>query len=140
MGTLWCGWISDAYQLSRSVICEFSSILAGVIIITLPSSSSSTSFLALSLLLGFFLYIPFSFSELIAIESIDAKYTNFVISMNGLMSPFGSVFSGVPVNLLIQMYGWKTIPKDLGISFVVFSLLLWGNSIIRRHSMDSKDL
>ena len=140
MGTLWCGWVSDTYHLSRSVICEFSSILAGIIIITLPSSSTSTSFLSLSLLLGFFLYIPFSFSELIAIESVDTKYTNFIISMNGLMSPFGSVFSGVPVNLLIQTYGWKTIQKDLCISFIAFAILLWGNSIIRRHSMDSKDL
>lgn len=140
MGTLWCGWVSDTYHLSRSVICEFSSVLAGFIMITLPSSSTSSSFLVLSLLLGFFLYIPFSFSELIAIESVDAKYTNFIISMNGLMSPFGSVFSGVPVNLMIQKYGWDIIPKGLCISFVGFAILLWGNSIVRRYSKDSKDL
>ena len=108
LGTLWCGgplfspsrlgYVSDAYHLSRAHICEAASILAGIVFAALPWASSPLAFLLLGFLLGFFLYIPFSFSELIAMESVDARLAGTVISLNGLMSPFGSVFSGLPVD------------------------------------------
>lgn len=134
------GFVSDSYQLSRSHLCEFASIMAGLVFIVIPSSSSSFIFLALSFLLGFFLYIPFSFSELIAMENADARYTSIVISMNGLVSPFGSVFSGLPVNWVITKFGWNRLPSLLCWSFFSFSILLWVNALVQKRMKSSKDL
>jgi len=91
-------------------------------------------------LLGFFLYIPASFSELLAIEGVDAKYTGLVISMNGLVSPLGNVCSGIPVNWIIQTFGWRMIPKVLSGLFVLFTVVLWMNTYLRKHTADSKDV
>lgn len=150
LGTLWCGncfnhestigWISDQFNISRTLLCEITSILAGVLIYVVPVSSSLTNFYSISFLLGFFLYIPFSFSELITIESVDSKYTGFIISMNGLMSPFGSVFSGLPVDYVIRKFGWKSIPSILCCTFILFTILLWINRFIRKQYGDSKDV
>ncbi|KAK8833093.1 hypothetical protein WA577_006670, partial [Blastocystis sp. JDR] len=106
-------------------ICEAASILAGIVFAALPWASSPLAFLLLCLLLGFFLYIPFSFSELIAMESVDARLASTVISLNGLMSPFGSVFSGLPVDWVIRTFGWECLPVLVPLCFCVFSLLLW---------------
>ena len=114
--------------------------MAGVVFMILPSASSPLSFLLLAFLLGFFLYIPFSFSELIAMESVDARFTNTVISMNGLMSPFGSVFSGLPVDWAIQRFGWNCLPSLICVCFCSFSLLLWANYIVQRKMNERKDL
>ena len=150
LGTLWCGgpsvspsrlgYVSDAYHLSRAHICEASSIMAGVVFAVLPSASSPLSFVLLAFLLGFFLYIPFSFSELIAMESVDAQFTNTVISMNGLMSPFGSVFSGLPVDWVILTFGWKCLPSLVCVCFCSFALLLWANHFVQRRMNERKDL
>ena len=140
LGTLWCGWVSDSFHLSRSLLCEIASVAAGLLVRYLPRVASKTAFLALSLFLGFFLYIPFSFSELIAIESVEAKHASFIISMNGLVSPFGSVFSGIPVNLLIQKWGWAMLPKVLSVSFILFSVLLWVNRHLHRAEKEQKEL
>lgn len=139
IGTLWCGWFSDAFMVSRSMICGVSSIIAGICFAVIETIQTEVGFDIDCFLLGFFLYIPYSFSELIALESVDSKYTNFMISMNGLMSPFGSVFSGIPVNSIIETYGWHCMPRLLGCLFFLFSLLLWLNWIIREHTADSKD-
>ena len=140
MGTLWCGWVSDTYQISRTFLCEISSIIASILIIVMTRASSSYTFLLMAFLLGFFLYIPASFSELLAIEGVDAKYTGLVISMNGLVSPFGNVCSGIPVNWIIQKFGWGMIPKVLSGLFVLFTVVLWINSYLRKHTVDSKDV
>lgn len=103
-------------------------------------ASSSLSFLLMAFLFGFFMYIPASFSELLAIEGVDAKYTGLVISMNGLVSPFGNVCSGIPVNWIIQRFGWEMIPKVLAGLFVLFTTVLWLNGYVRKHSTDSKDV
>lgn len=134
------GWISDNYHISRSLICEITSVIAGILIAAIPQISSIWVYNSISFLLGFFLYIPFSFSELIAIESVDSKYTGFIISMNGLMSPFGSVFSGLPVDMLVKRFGWNSIPNVLCCSFILFSVLLWVNYFIRIRYGDSKDV
>lgn len=126
-------------MISRSLICEIMSVIAGIFIYMIPAASTLTSFHCLSFLLGFTLYIPFSFSELIAIESVDSKYTGFIISMNGLMSPFGSVFSGLPVDYIIRQFGWNFIPTLLGYSFVLFTVLLCCNNLLRKQYGDSKD-
>lgn len=105
----------------------------------IPQASSLPKYFSLAFLLGFFEYIPFSFSELIALESVDSKYTGFIISMNGLMSPFGSVFSGLPVDYVISKFGWKSIPSILTVSFILFTILLWINRLIRKQYGDSKD-
>lgn len=140
LGTLWCGWVSDSFHLSRSLLCEVASVVAGLLVRYLPRVASKMGFLAVSFFLGFFLYIPFSFSELIAIESVDAKYASFIIAMNGLVSPFGSVFSGIPVNLLIQKWGWETVPKVLNVSFILFSVLLWVNHRFHHTEKEQKEL
>lgn len=127
-------------MISRALICEITSIIAGILIYVIPTAATLSTFHCLSFLLGFFLYIPFSFSELIAIESVDSKYTGFIISMNGLMSPFGSVFSGLPVDYIIRKCGWSTIPTILSYSFILFTVLLWCNHFIRKQYGDSKDV
>ncbi|KAK8831594.1 hypothetical protein WA577_000472, partial [Blastocystis sp. JDR] len=99
LGTLWCGYVSDAYHLSRAHICEAASILAGIVFAALPWASSPLAFLLLSFLLGFFLYIPFSFSELIAMESVDARLASTVISLNGLMVALRKRLLGSPRGL-----------------------------------------
>lgn len=140
LGTLWCGWFSDAYMVSRSMICSVCSIAAGLCVSALSSTEKEGLFEIACFLLGFFLYIPYSFSELIALESVDSRYTNFMISMNGLMSPLGSVFSGIPVNRMIERMGWRFLPRFLLYMFVAFALLLWLNSIVRRVGKDSKEI
>ena len=150
LGTLWCGgplfspsrlgYVSDAYHLSRAHICEAASILAGIVFAALPWASSPLAFLLLGFLLGFFLYIPFSFSELIAMESVDARLASTVISLNGLMSPFGSVFSGLPVDWVIRTFGWKCLPFLVPLCFCAFSLLLWTNHLVQRRLNERKDL
>ena len=150
LGTLWCGgplfspsrlgYVSDAYHLSRAHICEAASILAGIVFAALPWASSPLAFLLLCSLLGFFLYIPFSFSELIAMESVDARLASTVISLNGLMSPFGSVFSGLPVDWVIRTFGWKCLPFLVPLCFCAFSLLLWTNHLVQRRLNERKDL
>ena len=60
--------------------------------------------------------------------------------MNGLVSPFGSVFSGIPVNLLIQKWGWETVPKVLNVSFILFSVLLWVNRRFHHTEKEQKEL
>ena len=109
LGTLWCGgplfspsrlgYVSDAYHLSRAHICEAASILAGIVFAALPWASSPLAFLLLGFLLGFFLYIPFSFSELIAMESVDARLASTVISLNGLMVALRKRLLGSPRGL-----------------------------------------
>ena len=150
LGTLWCGgplfspsrlgYVSDAYHLSRAHICEAASILAGIVFAALPWASSPLAFLLLSFLLGFFLYIPFSFSELIAMESVDARLASTVISLNGLMSPFGSVFSGLPVDWVIRTFGWECLSFLVPLCFCAFSLLLWTNHLVQRRLNERKDL
>ena len=150
LGTLWCGgplfspsrlgYVSDAYHLSRAHICEAASILAGIVFAALPWASSPLAFLLLGFLLGFFLYIPFSFSELIAMESVDARLASTVISLNGLMSPFGSVFSGLPVDWVIRTFGWKCLSFLVPLCFCAFSLLLWTNHLVQRRLNERKDL
>lgn len=150
LGTLWCGgplfspsrlgYVSDAYHLSRAHICEAASILAGIVFAALPWASSPLAFLLLCLLLGFFLYIPFSFSELIAMESVDARLASTVISLNGLMSPFGSVFSGLPVDWVIRTFGWECLSFLVPLCFCAFSLLLWTNHLVQRRLNERKDL
>ena len=132
--------MSDAYHLSRAHICEAASILAGIVFAALPWASSPLAFLLLSFLLGFFLYIPFSFSELIAMESVDARLASTVISLNGLMSPFGSVFSGLPVDWVIRTFGWECLPFLVPLCFCAFSLLLWTNHLVQRRLNERKDL
>ncbi|KAK8832495.1 hypothetical protein WA577_002968, partial [Blastocystis sp. JDR] len=138
LGTLWCGYVSDAYHLSRAHICEAASILAGIVFAALPWASSPLAFLLLGFLLGFFLYIPFSFSELIAMESVDARLAGTVISLNGLMSPFGSVFSGLPVDWVIRTFGWKCLSFLVPLCFCAFSLLLWTNHLVQRRLNERK--
>ncbi|KAK8814517.1 hypothetical protein WA556_006557, partial [Blastocystis sp. ATCC 50177/Nand II] len=138
LGTLWCGYVSDAYHLSRAHICEAASILAGIVFAALPWASSPLAFLLLGFLLGFFLYIPFSFSELIAMESVDARLASTVISLNGLMSPFGSVFSGLPVDWVIRTFGWECLPFLVPLCFCAFSLLLWTNHLVQRRLNERK--
>ncbi|KAK8831347.1 hypothetical protein WA577_006140, partial [Blastocystis sp. JDR] len=138
LGTLWCGYVSDAYHLSRAHICEAASILAGIVFAALPWASSPLAFLLLSFLLGFFLYIPFSFSELIAMESVDARLASTVISLNGLMSPFGSVFSGLPVDWVIRTFGWRCLSFLVPLCFCAFSLLLWTNHLVQRRLNERK--
>ena len=109
LGTLWCGgplfspsrlgYVSDAYHLSRAHICEAASILTGIVFAALPWTSSPLAFLLLSFLLGFFLYIPFSFSELIAMESVNARLAGTVISLNGLMVALRKRLLGSPRGL-----------------------------------------
>lgn len=140
LGTLWCGWFSDAYMVSRSLICSVCSVAAGLCVPVLSTAETERLFEVACFLLGFFLYIPYSFSELIALESVDSRYTNFMISMNGLMSPLGSVFSGIPVNRMIERMGWKFLPRFLLYMFFTFTLLLWLNSIVRRVGKDSKEI
>ncbi|KAK8820590.1 hypothetical protein WA577_006647, partial [Blastocystis sp. JDR] len=139
LGTLWCGYVSDAYHLSRAHICEAASILAGIVFAALPWASSPLAFLLLCFLLGFFLYIPFSFSELITMESVDARLASTVISLNGLMSPFGSVFSGLPVDWVIRTFGWECLPFLVPLCFCAFSLLLWTNHLVQRRLNERKD-
>ena len=121
-------------------ICEAASILAGIVFAALPWTSSPLAFLLLCFLLGFFLYIPFSFSELIAMESVDARLASTVISLNGLMSPFGSVFSGLPVDWVIRTFGWECLPFLVPLCFCAFSLLLWTNHLVQRRLNERKDL
>ena len=55
LGTLWCGWFSDAYMVSRSMICSVCSIAAGLCVSALSSTEKEGLFEIACFLLGFVL-------------------------------------------------------------------------------------
>lgn len=134
------GYISDTFGISRITLCCWSTLCCCLSVYFLSFNVNAWFFAFLNLVNGLTIYIPFSFIELIAIESVPASKANHIggmdsslcddwIAINNLIQQVGCLLSTIPIQYLIEHYGYTRVLPFLSfllaISFVHLLALMY---------------
>ncbi|KAK8803804.1 hypothetical protein WA158_001498 [Blastocystis sp. Blastoise] len=126
LGTFLMGMLSDRFSSSiRLYMClgaaSFSLLLLSLLSVSMPISL----YYIINFLLGLFIYIPESYIELIALESMPYSLTGVISGYCAILFQLGTFLSTVPVAKFIDYYGYENVHWVIFIGYLIATLSLY---------------